>query len=82
MAGMARHHLCGDAPAIPERLWQDGLLIGPERIIRADALAGEEKIAMDDWTQASAELLGGGGGCGFCRSAVHSWGSYSTADGR
>lgn len=39
-------------------LGQAGLLIGPERIIRADAPASEEKIAMDDWTRASAELPG------------------------
>lgn len=37
-------------------LGQAGLLIGPKRIIRADAPASEEKIAMDDWTRASAEL--------------------------
>jgi hypothetical protein len=39
-------------------LGQAGLLIGPERIIRADAPASEEKIAMDDWTRAAAELPG------------------------
>lgn len=39
-------------------LGQAGLLIGPDRIIRADAPASEEKIAMDDWTRARAELPG------------------------
>lgn len=39
-------------------LGQAGLLIGREQIIRADAPASEEKIAMDDWTRASAELPG------------------------
>jgi hypothetical protein len=37
-------------------LGQAGLLIGRDRIIRADAPASEEKIAMDDWTRAVAEL--------------------------
>lgn len=37
-------------------LGQGGLLIGTDRIIRADAPASEEKIRMDDWTRAVAEL--------------------------
>ena len=37
---------------------QAGLLIGADRIIRADAPTNEEKINMDDWTRAVAELPG------------------------
>jgi len=39
-------------------LGQAGLLIGPERIVRADAPASEGKIAMDDWMRAATELPG------------------------
>ncbi len=39
-------------------LGQAGLLIGADRIVRANAPASEEKIRMDDWTRASAELPG------------------------
>ncbi len=39
-------------------LGQAGLLIGANRIIRADAPASEAKIRMDDWARASAELPG------------------------
>lgn len=39
-------------------LGQAGLLIGRDRIVRADAPASEAKIAMDDWTRAAAELPG------------------------
>ena len=37
---------------------QAGLLIGAERLTRIDAPASEEKIRMDDWARASAELPG------------------------
>jgi patatin-like phospholipase/acyl hydrolase len=37
-------------------LGQAGLLIGPERIVRANAPTSEQKIEMDDWTRAVAEL--------------------------
>lgn len=37
-------------------LGQAGLLIGPDRIIRADAPTSEQKIEMDDWMRAVAEL--------------------------
>jgi patatin-like phospholipase/acyl hydrolase len=43
-------------------LGQAGLLIGADRIIRIDAPASEEKIRMDDWTRASAELPGAANG--------------------
>jgi len=39
-------------------LGQAGLLIGAERIIRADAPASEQKIQMDDWVRARDELPG------------------------
>jgi uncharacterized protein len=39
-------------------LGQAGLLIGADRIIRADAPASEQKIRMDDWTKASSDLPG------------------------
>ena len=39
-------------------LGQAGLLIGAQRLLRIDAPAREEKIAMDDWLRASAELPG------------------------
>ena len=37
-------------------LGQAGLLIGADRIIRADAPTSEQKIEMDDWSRAVAEL--------------------------
>jgi uncharacterized protein len=37
---------------------QAGLIIGPEQVIRVDAPTNEEKIQMDDWKRASAELPG------------------------
>lgn len=37
---------------------QAGLMIGAENVIRVDAPASEEKIAMDDWRRAAAELPG------------------------
>lgn len=39
-------------------LGQAGLLIGADRIIRADASTSGDKIQMDDWTRAVAELPG------------------------
>ncbi len=39
-------------------LGQASLLIGAERLMRIDAPASEEKIRMDEWTRASAELPG------------------------
>jgi len=39
-------------------LGQAGLLIGADRVFRADAPATKEKIEMDDWTRARAELPG------------------------
>ena len=39
-------------------LGQAGLLIGAERIIRASAPTNENKIPMDDWVRAVAELPG------------------------
>lgn len=39
-------------------LGQTGLLIGAENVIRADAPTSEEKIQMDDWKRAAAELPG------------------------
>lgn len=37
-------------------LGQAGLMIGADRIIRADAPTSEDKIRMDDWARASSEL--------------------------
>ncbi len=39
-------------------LGQAGLLVGAERVMRIDAPASEDKIRMDDWTRAGAELPG------------------------
>ena len=39
-------------------LGQAGLLIGAQRLLRIDAPASEEKIAMDDWMRAKAVLPG------------------------
>lgn len=39
-------------------LGQACLLIGADRVLRIDAPANEEKIAMDDWNRASVELPG------------------------
>ena len=37
-------------------LGQAGLLIGADRIVRVDAPATDDKIALDDWSRASEEL--------------------------
>ncbi len=39
-------------------LGQAGLMIGAQHVIRADAPTSEEKIQMDDWKRAAAELPG------------------------
>ena len=41
-------------------LGQAGLLIGADRIIRANAPTSEKQISMDDWIKAVAELPGAG----------------------